>query len=145
MLFDETANHDELLAGIEAGGEIVVAPTSVGANGETDISARIGTTGMPMFVHTPGKDLHAVAPPIGRHSSRARAHRADQAQLTLAGGQSAGHALKSVGCRLRDSPNARALIDGSTPVAVRPDQAPNESTEARPQHLSLGPRESLRD
>jgi NhaP-type Na+/H+ or K+/H+ antiporter len=61
VLFDETATHDELLARIEAGGKIVVAKAPAGANGGTDISDRIGATGLPMFVLTPGKDLHVLA------------------------------------------------------------------------------------
>ncbi|MGZ4305170.1 MAG: cation:proton antiporter [Solirubrobacteraceae bacterium] len=51
VLFDHHATHDELLARIQAGGEIAVAPTAV-ANGAMDT---------PMFVHTPGKDLHVLA------------------------------------------------------------------------------------
>ena len=61
VLFDNAANHDELLARIEAGGEIVVDQAPAGANGETDIRTRLGATGMPMFVLTPGKDLHVLA------------------------------------------------------------------------------------
>jgi NhaP-type Na+/H+ or K+/H+ antiporter len=60
VLFDDAATHDELLARIEAGDKIAVAQAA-GANGETDIRARLGATGMPMFVHTPGKDLHVLA------------------------------------------------------------------------------------
>ena len=60
MLFDDSATHDELLARIKAGGEIVVAEPPAGSNGETDIRARLGATGMPMFVNTPGKDLHVL-------------------------------------------------------------------------------------
>ncbi|MGZ6667471.1 MAG: cation:proton antiporter [Solirubrobacteraceae bacterium] len=61
VLFDDSATHDELLARIEAGGEIVVAEAPAGTNGETDIRTRLGATGMPMFVLTPGKDLHVLA------------------------------------------------------------------------------------
>ncbi len=61
VLFDYAANHDELLARIEAGGEIVVDQAPAVANGETDIRTRFGATGMPMFVLTPGKDLHVLA------------------------------------------------------------------------------------
>jgi hypothetical protein len=60
VLFDDAATHDELLARIEAGGEIAVT-AAAGGNGATDIGARVGTTGMPMFVFTPGKDLHVLA------------------------------------------------------------------------------------
>ena len=61
LLFDRAATHDELLARIEAGGKIVVADAPAGANGDTDIRARLGATGMPMFVLTPGKGLHVLA------------------------------------------------------------------------------------
>ncbi len=61
VLFDQAANHDELLARINAGGEIVVAEAPAGANGDTDIRARLGATGMPMFVLTPGSELHVLA------------------------------------------------------------------------------------
>jgi hypothetical protein len=60
VLFDDSASHDELLARIEAGAEIAAAEGPVGANGETDLRARLGADGMPMFVHTPGKDLRVV-------------------------------------------------------------------------------------
>ena len=61
MLFDDAATHNELLARIEAGGKIAVAEASADTNGETDIRTRLGATGMPMFVLTPGKDLHVLA------------------------------------------------------------------------------------
>ena len=61
VLFDRAATHDELLARIDAGAKIVVADTPTGANGDTDIRARLGATGMPMFVLTPGKGLHVLA------------------------------------------------------------------------------------
>ena len=61
VLFDDSATHDELLARIEDGSEIVVAEPTAGANGgETDIQTRLGMTGMPMFLLTPGKDLHVI-------------------------------------------------------------------------------------
>jgi hypothetical protein len=61
VLFDDSASHDELLARIEAGAEIAVAEEPAGAAGETDVHARLGADGMPMFVHTPGKDLRVLA------------------------------------------------------------------------------------
>ena len=61
VLFDNAATHDELLARMEAGGKIVVAEPPAGANGKTDIRTRLGATGMPMFILTPGKDLHVLA------------------------------------------------------------------------------------
>ena len=61
LLFDRAATHDELLARIEAGGKIVVADAPTGADGDTDIRARLGATGLPMFVLTPGKGLHVLA------------------------------------------------------------------------------------
>jgi NhaP-type Na+/H+ or K+/H+ antiporter len=60
ILFDHSASHDELLARIEAGAEIAVAEEPAGANGETDLHACLGADGMPMFVHTPGKNLRVV-------------------------------------------------------------------------------------
>ncbi|MGZ4233600.1 MAG: hypothetical protein ACXVVQ_19530 [Solirubrobacteraceae bacterium] len=60
VLFDDSATHEQLLARIEAGGEITVAEAT-GGNGGTDIGARVGATGTPMFVFTPGKDLHILA------------------------------------------------------------------------------------
>ena len=60
VLFDDAATHDELLARIEAGGEIAVAQAA-GGNDGTDIGARVGATGIPMFVLTPGKDLQVLA------------------------------------------------------------------------------------
>ena len=56
-----SATRDELLARIEAGGKIVVADAPAGANGDTDIRARLGAKGMPMSVLTPGKGLHVLA------------------------------------------------------------------------------------
>ena len=53
--------HDKLLARIEAGDKIVGVGEAAGENGGTDIRARLGATGMPMFLLTPGKDLHVLA------------------------------------------------------------------------------------
>ena len=58
LLFDDDANHDRLAARIEAGAQITVAAEP--ATGETDIEARLGATGIPMFIHTPGKHLHIL-------------------------------------------------------------------------------------
>ena len=59
ILFDSSATHDELLARIQAGGEIsVIEPT--GANGGDDRPAGIGANGLAMFVHTPGKELAVI-------------------------------------------------------------------------------------
>ena len=60
VLFDDSATHDELLARIDAGGVIGVTQAA-GANGGTDPRARLGADGIPMFVLTPGKDLHVLA------------------------------------------------------------------------------------
>ena len=60
VLFDDAATHDELPARIEAGGEIAVAQAA-GGNDGTDIGARVGATGIQMFVLTPGKDLQVLA------------------------------------------------------------------------------------
>jgi NhaP-type Na+/H+ or K+/H+ antiporter len=58
VLFDDSASHDELLTRIEAGAEVAVAKGPAG--GETDVHARLGADGMPMFIHTPGKDLRVL-------------------------------------------------------------------------------------
>jgi hypothetical protein len=42
VLFDPAATHDELLARIETGGEIVVAEAPAGANGETESALASG-------------------------------------------------------------------------------------------------------
>ena len=60
VLFDDSATHDKLLAQIEAGAKIAVADAA-GTNGDTDPRARLGANGIPMFVLTPGKDLHVLA------------------------------------------------------------------------------------
>ena len=59
VLFDGSANHDVLAARIQAGAEIGVAVSP--AAGETDIGDLLGTAGIPMFVHTPGKRLRVLA------------------------------------------------------------------------------------
>jgi hypothetical protein len=60
VLFDDSASHDELLARIEAGAEIAVAKGPARASGEPDVHADPGTDGMPMSIHTPGKDLRVI-------------------------------------------------------------------------------------
>jgi hypothetical protein len=60
VLFDGSANHDELLARIEAGAKIAVAKGPAGASQETDRSAGLGADGTPMFIHTPGKELRVL-------------------------------------------------------------------------------------
>jgi hypothetical protein len=60
VLFDHSANHDELLAQIEAGAKVVIAEGPAGAHGRADGHARLGANGMPMFVHTPGKELRIL-------------------------------------------------------------------------------------
>jgi NhaP-type Na+/H+ or K+/H+ antiporter len=61
VLFDDSATHDKLLARIEAGAKIAVAKAPPGANGEADSGAGLGANAIPMFVHTPGKDLRVLA------------------------------------------------------------------------------------
>ena len=56
ILFDDSATHDELLFQIKAGGRITV--TEAPANGKKGDS---GAPDLPMFVHTPGKDLRVLA------------------------------------------------------------------------------------
>lgn len=51
VLFDESASHDELLSRIKAGAEITV----------TEVPDASGAAALPMFVHTPGKDLRVLA------------------------------------------------------------------------------------
>ena len=50
ILFDDSANHEELEAQIKAGGKITV--TEAPANGKKSAA---GPADLPMFVHTPGK------------------------------------------------------------------------------------------
>jgi hypothetical protein len=59
LLFDESATHDALASRIAAGAQITVAPAP--AAGQSDIGARLGADGIPMFVHTPGKHLRILA------------------------------------------------------------------------------------
>ena len=61
VLFDDSASHDELLARIEAGAEIAATQAAAEVEGEADIRARSTAKGIPMFVHTPGKDLRVLA------------------------------------------------------------------------------------
>ena len=59
MLFDDLASHDELLSRIEAGAEITVAEApAAGKTGKDAVGDRAAA--LPMFVHTPGKDLHVL-------------------------------------------------------------------------------------
>jgi NhaP-type Na+/H+ or K+/H+ antiporter len=60
LLFHASANHDELLARIDAGAVIAVANVPAGASGEPDVHTGPGTAVMPMFVHTPGRDLRVL-------------------------------------------------------------------------------------
>lgn len=62
VLFDDAANHDELLARIEAGAEAAVLERPAGADGEADAAARESADGMPMFVLTPGRDVRVLSP-----------------------------------------------------------------------------------
>jgi NhaP-type Na+/H+ or K+/H+ antiporter len=59
VLFDGSANHDALATRIDAGAEIAVAIAP--APGETGSGNRLGPTGIPMFVLTPGKRLDILA------------------------------------------------------------------------------------
>ena len=60
ILFDDSATHEELLAQIKAGGKITV--TEAPANGKkTAGNGAGGAADLPMFVHTPGKDLQVLA------------------------------------------------------------------------------------
>ena len=60
VLFDDSASHEELLAQIKAGGKITV--TEAPANGKKGTgNGAGGAADLPMFVHTPGKDLRVLA------------------------------------------------------------------------------------
>jgi NhaP-type Na+/H+ or K+/H+ antiporter len=61
VLFDDSATHDELLARIEAGGDIAVVEPPAGANGETEMRTLLGADGIPIFVVTPEQSLHVLA------------------------------------------------------------------------------------
>ena len=59
VLFDDSATHDELLSRIKAGAEITVTEApAAGKNGKDAGADRAAT--LPMFVHTPGKDLRVL-------------------------------------------------------------------------------------
>jgi hypothetical protein len=59
ILFDYSANHDELLSRIEAGAEITVTEApAAGKNGEDAGAER--AVALPMFVLTPGKELRVL-------------------------------------------------------------------------------------
>lgn len=83
VLFDDSATHDELLARIKAGSQIAAAEATAEANGKTDVRNVLGDDDIPMFVHTPGRDLHVLTttdrPPLkpGQHLirlSKTRSH-----------------------------------------------------------------------
>ena len=104
VLFDDSATHDKLLARIEAGDEVGVGEAA-GANGGTDIRARLRADGIPMFVHSPWKDLHVLAAADRPPLKPGQEHRAGQAQLTpplMRSRSSRGPA----GQPLRSSPNS---------------------------------------
>jgi len=58
VLFDDSASHEELAARLEAGAEIVAVGAP--AEGEAEIDALLGASGVPMFVHTPGVELRIL-------------------------------------------------------------------------------------
>jgi NhaP-type Na+/H+ or K+/H+ antiporter len=60
-LFEQTATHEELRARIGAGSEIAIVDPPAAANGQTDIRAGLGADVIPMFVHTPGRDLRILS------------------------------------------------------------------------------------
>ena len=57
-LFDDSATYGELAARIEAGAKIDAVPSTGAA--ATDIDDRLGPNGIPMFIHTPLKQLHVL-------------------------------------------------------------------------------------
>ena len=59
VLFDDSANHDALLAQIKAGGKITV--TEAPANGKGAGNGAGGAPDLPMFIHTPGTSLDVIA------------------------------------------------------------------------------------
>ena len=58
VLFDDSASHDELLSRIKAGAEITV--TGAPAAGKDGKDAGADAAALPMFIHTPGKDLRVL-------------------------------------------------------------------------------------
>ena len=60
ILFDDSANHEELKAQIEAGGKITVTEAPAKRKKRTGDGAG-GAADLPMFVHTPGKYLQVLA------------------------------------------------------------------------------------
>ena len=60
VLFDDSASHGELLAQIKASGKITVSEAPMDGKKRTGDGAG-GAADLPMFVHTPGKDLQVLA------------------------------------------------------------------------------------
>ncbi len=58
LLFHDSATHDALAARIEAGAKIAAVPAPT--TGKRDVGANVGADGIPMFVHTPGKQLRIL-------------------------------------------------------------------------------------
>jgi NhaP-type Na+/H+ or K+/H+ antiporter len=58
LLFDTSANHDALLARLEAGAEIAVASAPPAVSEEPAVHA--DPAALPLFVHTPGKNLRIL-------------------------------------------------------------------------------------
>ena len=116
-LFDESATYQELLARIKAGAEIIDAEPRAAANGGTDIRARLGPDAIPMFLHTPGKDLSVLAagerPPLAARR-RAKTHRPRKATLTALRGCAGArprpvHRGKTSGSTLADCAKGGAI------------------------------------
>ena len=58
LLFDASATHDLLAARIKAGDEIAVSNQNPA--GHAGVNGSLGTDGIPMFIHTPGKHLRIL-------------------------------------------------------------------------------------
>jgi NhaP-type Na+/H+ or K+/H+ antiporter len=61
VLFADSATHDELVARIEAGGDVAGVELPAGAKGETEMRTLLGADGIPIFVVTPEQSLHVLA------------------------------------------------------------------------------------
>ena len=59
VLFDDSASHDELLSRIKAGAEITVTGAPAAGKDGKDAGADRAAA-LPMFIHTPGKDLRVL-------------------------------------------------------------------------------------
>jgi hypothetical protein len=59
-LFDNSASHVKLATQLAGGGRIIAVPVPSATTGEASMDIGLGQDGVPMFVHTPGKELCVV-------------------------------------------------------------------------------------